>query len=533
VPLPSPDAHVALWPAAVNAALLGTDRTSLQVPPADESLGAVCATILRDEANAPAALLRVAGAASVYRRCGWVPPLSDDPAPAPCPADDRPLCSPAAASLLRRMLHGEHDALLGAWLTLAAERNVRAPADTLRELLDLGRGDASFRRLVLLVGGTRAAWLSSFNEDWSYAAAAASTESLASTWETGTGATRLAALEQMRRVEADRARESLESSWAKETPADRAAFVGALVHGLSPADEPFLERALDDKRKEVRQRAASLLVRLPGSALVSRMTARALRLVSLGRGGLLRRPQLTVELPAEADTALVRDGIEAKPPTGSGIGERAWWLAQIVAAVPPSTWSRTWSLDPKASLDLVTEHEWREPLVAGWLTATDRHRDAAWATAFWEREASSRVAPQWGAPSPERVFTTVVSPADVDAALRVSIGAGHDALRQNQSALNAIIEWPHEWSDALARAVALRLKRYAADDKVILAGEFGLRALLERAALAVPVSAIDAFTDGWPDSTDIPTWATAIDRLASTLRFRNDLHLAFSEESPK
>ena len=530
MPFPSSSSDTLLWPAAVNAALLGTERTALAPPAPDTSLGAVAAGIMRVDPDPASALLRVASAVTLYRRCGWLPTSSDDPLPAPCPADERRLCSPAAAGLLTRMLHGEHETLLGVWLTLAAKANVRAPAETLRELLDLGRSDASLRPLVLIVGGTRAAWLARFNDDWSYASAAGGAETLTSTWETGTGAARVVALEQLRRLDADRARATLESTWARESPGDRALFVGALSHGLAMADEPFLERALDDKRKEVRQRAASLLVRLAGSALVARMTTRAMRLVSLGKATLLQRRQLDVELPAEADAALMRDGLDPKPPAGSGIGERAWWLAQIIAAVPPAVWSTTWSIEPGALLEVAKEHEWREPLIAGWLTAAERHRDSAWARALWEHEQTTRAGSRWGAPSPERVFTSVVAPAEVDEALRRSIGAGHDTLRQNQPVLNAIIEWTHEWSDPLARAVAQRLKRYAGTDKVVLAGEFGLRALLERAALAVPVSAIDAFTDGWPDQAEALTWATATDRLASILRFRSDLHLAFSEE---
>jgi len=63
-------------------------------------------------------------------------------------------------------------------------------------------------------------------------------------------------------------------------------------------------------------------------------------------------------------------------------------------------------------------------------------------------------------------------------------------------------------------------------------GEFGLRALLERSAHAVPMSAADAFLDGWPEQSEVwSTWASAVDSLVSVLRFRVDLHLAFNEAS--
>jgi hypothetical protein len=280
----------------------------------------------------------------------------------------------------------------------------------------------------------------------------------------------------------------------------------------------------------VRQHAASLLARLPTSALVGRMAERARALVTLGKSTLLKRLRVDVTLPAAADAALVRDGVEPRPPTG--VGERAWWLAQILAAVPPSTWTAGGSPDAGAVLRAVEEHEWREPLVAGWLIATERHRDAAWAEALWAHERVARIPQTWGAPPPERVFTAIVSTERVDTDLRRSIGGGRDVLRGGHAVLAALLEWPNEWSDALARSVAQRLKDYASDG-MPLAGEFGVRALLERSAHAVPTSAIGAFVDGWPeqDSDAWRTWAPTIDALASVLRFRHDLHLAFNQES--
>ena len=524
-----PRTAFSIWPAATNAALLGTDRAAVTLPSDDGPLGAACAGLARDETDPSAALLRIAAAASAYRRCGWLPARTEEPPPAACTPDPHPLCPTAAAGLLRRILQGEHESLLGAWLALAAKHGVRAPADTLRDLLDLGRRDPGLRSLILAAGGTRATWLAGFNEDWSYAVAGATADGLVATLETGTGPARLAALQQLRRIDPERGRAEVEKSWAQESPAERAGFVAAFIHGLSEADEPFLERALDDRRKEVRQQAAALLAKLPASALVARMVARATAVLSLGKAGLLKRTRIEVTPPAGADTALVRDGVEPKPPTGSGIGERAWWLAQIVGAVPPSTWTSAWSLDSAAVLRAADANEWYDSLVAGWLIATERNRDAAWARALWENERTAQIGPQWGVPSPERVFTAIVPAEQVDAELRRAIDGGREVLRQNQRLLAAILEWPHEWSDALARAIARRLKELA-DHRVPLTAEFGVRALLERCGHAVPISAIDAFSAGWPEHSDAwPTWAPTIDTLTSVLRFRHELRLAFEE----
>jgi hypothetical protein len=277
----------------------------------------------------------------------------------------------------------------------------------------------------------------------------------------------------------------------------------------------------------VRQQAASLLARLPTSALVGRMTQRGQTALSLGVGSFLRRMRIDVTVPATADAAMVRDGVDAKPP--QGIGERAWWLAQIIGVIPPSTWTSRWSVEPSALLKAVGGHEWKEPLVAGWLAATERHRDPKWAAAFWEHADGARVDPRWEAPAPERVFTTVAPVEQVDVELRRLVEADRNSLRGDSSVLVALLQWSHEWSDSLARAVARRLKAYAGDAKVPLTVEFGLRALVERCAHAVPVSAIGAFVDGWPEvSGASESWGPAIDSLSSVLRFRNDLHVAFN-----
>src|SRR4051812_16897781 len=107
---PHPD--LAIWPAAVNAALLGTSRAPLIVA-AGGSLGAACAAVAGADSDPAAALLRVAAAATVYRTCGRMAVLSEDPPPAVCPPDSRPMCPSQAAALLRRIQDGEHPSLLG------------------------------------------------------------------------------------------------------------------------------------------------------------------------------------------------------------------------------------------------------------------------------------------------------------------------------------------------------------------------------------------------------------------------------------
>ena len=69
----APRTELTVWSAVVNTALLGTDRSGLVLPPSDGSLGDAVSALIQSAADPSAALLRVAAAASAYRRCGWSP----------------------------------------------------------------------------------------------------------------------------------------------------------------------------------------------------------------------------------------------------------------------------------------------------------------------------------------------------------------------------------------------------------------------------------------------------------------------------
>ncbi len=105
------------------------------------------------------------------------------------------------------------------------------------------------------------------------------------TWRTGGRAERRAWLTALRQRDPAAARELLAAGWDTETGADRAELLGVLGARLGPGDEPFLETALDDRKQAVRQAAAGLLARLPGSAHTARAIARGTAVLSIERRG--------------------------------------------------------------------------------------------------------------------------------------------------------------------------------------------------------------------------------------------------------
>ncbi|MEV7006458.1 DUF5691 domain-containing protein [Streptosporangium sp. NPDC051022] len=368
------------WEELVSAALVGTDRRPL--PPASPAspgspgspdfVGSEGSTSFGGRAS-EVELLERAVLHTVRARAGRR--LREAGALDLAPAESRPEVSRAAGDRLARILGGERPRLLAEWLETAAARGRRVPPHLLPELLDQGAADRSIRRHLGVLAGNRGRWLAGLNPAWGFLLEEATATDPASgsareIWELGTPGDRRAHLGALRAADPAEARRLLEATWERETPGDRAAFLEVLADGLSFDDEPFLEAALDDRRREVRHQAADLLTRLPGSRLGLRMAERAARCLAVEGGRIQATP------PGACDAAMERDGIRARPPRGTG--ERSWWLQQTVARTPLGVWADLLGRPPRELVRMKVV-DWGREVMAGWVRAAVLQGDPEWA----------------------------------------------------------------------------------------------------------------------------------------------------------
>jgi len=122
--------------------------------------------------------------------------------------------------------------------------------------------------------------------------------------------------------------------------------------------------------------AASLLVHIPTSALAARMRGRANEMLSYAKG------KLTIIPPTAIDKQWQHDGIAARAP--QGVGERAWWLMQVMERVPPAHWEEHFAAPPAKLIAPVRPKEWEQTLIEGWSQAATRFNDARWILALWD-----------------------------------------------------------------------------------------------------------------------------------------------------
>ncbi|MGW8061904.1 DUF5691 domain-containing protein [Streptomyces ziwulingensis] len=527
-PTPGPAASRAsgLWADLVTSALLGTDR---RTPPG-------CAP----GSHAPTALLDAAAAETVRRRAGLRPARAGR-RPEPAPEDCRPPLPAAAARRLMTLLADRPGPaggrrgtapdlmeLLPQWLATANARGFAAPPQTLPALLDAARGRTDLRPAALTFAGPRALWLARLNPDWRFALRAApggdtalpgpdAADQVRRLWEEGLFAERVALLTSLRARDPAGARGLLASTWATERAEDRLMFLDSLRSGLEPADEPFLERALADRSRNVRATAAELLSALPDSALAARMAARAVTCVFLDRA---RDPAaIGVEAPHECDPGMERDGVVATPP--SGRGERAWWLGQLVEAAPLGAWSsRFGGRTPEEIVALPVTDDWRSDLHAAWCRAAVRQRNGVWARAL----LGAPTAPEAGGPGAVSLAERAKLLGTLGAGERAEWVAGFIATHGLSEAFQLLGMCGVPWAPSLGRAVvdALNIARDAGSYPWSFSGVMGLA---ERCLDPSEAGRLDGLL-AIPDEAEGASpgaggyWAEAFQRLVTTLRLR-------------
>lgn len=330
-------------------------------------------------------LLGQAAFADVAARAARRPGTADAASPVdPAPADGAPQAAGDAARLLDLLLSQPPVSqelrlrLVIDWLQLAAGAGQRVPHRLLPALLALAEARPAVAAKLFPAIGVRGRWLLDLGS-----APAGTPPPAASGWAELKPADAATELQRLRQLEPAAARDRLQQHWGALGARERATHLGVLATNLGPDDEALLESALDDKAKSVRDAAATLLDRLPGSARAQRMAARLAPLLRVK--GMLRR-QLEIDLPPDPDAPGVRDGIA--PPPRTGEPDRLGRLDTIIRGAPLAVWTTVAGRNPAAAVALLD----RDARVVETLIATASLRsDAEWARALLEVRTDARL----------------------------------------------------------------------------------------------------------------------------------------------
>lgn len=486
---------MSLWQNVVQTALVGSDRQSPTLPPIEGELGKILAKL--DTADIERKLLGSAASIALYQRAGKVP-VNVIEEITPCDLEDLPRCSHKTAQYLKQILHGEYAQILPDCLAIIAANGKRVSEENLPAILALGRKQTELQKAIKKVVGKRGNWLAAQNPDWNYAIAI-DDESI---WETGRSAARTALLQRLRAENPQRARKLVVSTWNKDKADDRAVFLSTFETGLSMEDEAFLEENLGDRSKQVRRIAADLLARLPESQLCQRMSDRVSGLVQFT---LLITLKVQINLPQTCDDATIRDGIESQPP--AGIGEKAWWLQQMVAAIPLAYWCRD-SLNPSQLIRVAIDSEWKQILVDGWAKAAWRQQNQEWAEALLSCDIKSH----------ENLLIQVLSLTRRNALLLEILRQNPQPFSRNHLALSMLRQSHYTWTEQLTRVVLEKMRYY-----ITIRNDLALLSDFENFFRYMTPSLFQEISSTLTAAAQSSYWAKPMEKCLAILQIRYDI----------
>ncbi|WP_280437886.1 DUF5691 domain-containing protein [Nocardia carnea] len=510
-------AHTAFTatPEAASIALLGTARGGPALPPLPGPVGAAAAAL--PDADAARRLLAATALEISWSRGGYVPLHAELPT-APAAEDPRPILPRAAADRLALLIETRPE-YLPEWFSAAAPHDYRAPDRLAGQLLDFAARDSELREAALRLAGARGRWLAGRIPRWHALVRrdTAQPEPSDETWRLGLPPERLQWLATLRHRDPAAARDTLEAAWPRESGAPKAELLAVLSDGLGPADEALLERALRDRRGDVRRTAAGLLARLPDSAFAARMSARATAWLKYATDGPQQTAELMVDIPETLDEDSVRDGFTDNT---AEFGYRwngrpdlsAARLRRLVANLPLHRWAATLG-PPDRAVATRIDDRFRQPLFDGWMDATLIQRDPVWAAALFAAGTPSNAAIL------RRRELFALIPAADQARHLVRLDASW--LSEIESLLPAVARpWPPEVGRHLLHLFAERAR--TAERRPGAPGTLPAahRSLLHTAARHMPPDcgkAAEAVASRCADSD----WATALDLLAHELHQRS------------
>ncbi len=275
------------------------------------------------------------GTIDLMRRAG-ANPRSDVLPLDSAPAESCAYAEGSAGPILEALDLGSTDSILE-WAEAAAHRQRLAPPTVLVKLFDLVPKYAEGLAPVL---GTRARWLASLMDIELQAPASSIGQ-------------------------------DIEGNWAELDWKERLARIVALQP--VPKDEPILVQAASDRRKEVREAAVHLLVRLEGSQFARELTEVAKGRLKVQRKLLSRTLTMVPPAPEELPKSLPRTSSRA------GFGPKALALYDLVRFTPPSLWEEETGLEPSDLLALAERSDHADAFIDGvHLAAAESFDDRRW-----------------------------------------------------------------------------------------------------------------------------------------------------------
>lgn len=500
------------WQELTKIALLGTENSTFSA----HTLQSLQAQGIDINKEAPLILAESAALFAQMRKAGFLLENFAGPMPEAAPVSGEKYGSLKTVRHLNLILEGKFTAVLPEFIQHLLESGKVFPAEQLPSLMQHPSVNQYWEMLEQVIGeGGR--WLLSQHPEWRKRIENAENHN----WQTGTKEERISLLQHLRRSDPVQALEMLQSTWEQEDFRDKAAFLNQMEWGLSMDDEDFLEKCLEEGRKEVRLEAAKLLALLPDSSFVNRMYSRAMTFFRWNSAGL------NVHIPDEMIDGAMDDGLLKVHPAWQG-GAKAGYLGQVAGYIPPQHWELFFDKTPAEILKLFALSDWGDTLIKAVAEAVVFHRNKKWLEAlvdFWFENENLLPRDSTGIQ-----LLKLVSPRLFNRISIKYIKNGVELPEDTSLVFSLLQQNKARWDDELSRLIVYRIKAWILKAKQPQWQTYHYREYLKMAGIHSNPALLDEFQKDWPrDTYSWAFWEKTVEEMLNTLLFRQEMIAALQE----
>ncbi len=509
-----------IWKNLIKTALIGTDRSELSESTLEElkKLG------VEIEATPANILLEGATLYAQMRKAGFQPKKWEGEIPFPAQKDKSKICSKKSSEHLAMILTGTFTPALDNYIEQLIFNKKSLPPELLPELLEKCRSDKTLWKKLKNAIGERGKWLIEQNEDWHFLIGKRDQVE----WEEGTKNERIALLHHLRRVQPDEALENIESTWDEDDWQHRVEYIKTLEHNLSLADEPFLEKCLDEKRKDLRRTAALLLEKIEGSELQKRMWERLKNCINL-KSRTLKKDKLEIDLPETCDDEMLRDGVDPRKQWSKG-GLKASYFAQMFIIVPPSNWETLFDKKAKEVLEIFVRSEWSELLVQASIAAAVRHQDESWMEAIADFYFKNHDKNRWEGLDVKALLEKLPKYLFNQFAIQ-ELKEFKTVLENSEPLVHLLQLNESSWDKNLTLLLMKNLRHLISQNINYGWNMIHYRNILDRAAYGSDTELYEILNRSWANDESYWTnWGKEIDNFLRVLKFRRDVIVEMEKE---
>ena len=504
-----------IWNDLVRVALIGTDSARLS----DETIRKLSKIGIETDEEPSRVLLEAAAYFSSLQKVGnasetWT---GEHPSSKKSSFDLEPF-SAKSSEHFRLLFQDNYIDALPEFIDLMIEYKKVVSGEFLPDLFDECLQSEQLWASVKQVVSPNGFWLMEQNSEWQRLSDNIETVD----WYNSTMPEKLILLHSLRRSEPGRAVDLIRSTWTEDDYLLRRSYLKTFQTGISPADEEFLEKCLDDKRKEIRTTAAKLLRQLPNSALQKRI------LTQLKQHLNLKGNNPDIQLPASLSDEQIRDGLMPKFKFFSS-GLKASRLGQMIAIVPPTQLEIHLKKSANEIIGIFTRSDWKELFLIAVSESVILHKDENWAVEilkFWIAEQELDL---WDEID---VFTmiNVLSEKSFNT-LCLSTIKPFKTLPEDDDAISFLLKYGEQkWSDELAMYYIRLLQKWMSGQTAEYWGGWHAKNILKKGAFKIDPQLIPRLRKSWPVDAHLwPNWEEDIRSFFKILNFRKEMKEALKE----